>query len=120
MQMQMQMKTVNPWSEVGDVCWYVYALCQSLEDVRPVPDDKTGSDDLLAGVGRLCGSIKKWSRGDQDWAVFRPRVQGHVSQLLAVIRRLSPVSLETAMRSNVEKIRSRRARGVVRGDGSNR
>ena len=108
----------NIMSEVGDVCWYAYGLCQSLEDVTPVPDDD--DTDLLGAVGRLCGSIKKWSRGDQDWAVFRPRVQAHVSQLLGVVTRVSPLTLETAMRSNMEKIRSRRERGVVRGDGSNR
>ena len=110
----------NIASEVGDVCWYAYGLCQALEDVTPVPGDDDGDTDLLGAVGRLCGSIKKWSRGDQDWAVFRPRVQGHVSQLLGVVTRVSPVSLESAMRSNIEKIRSRRERGVVRGDGSNR
>ena len=111
----------NITSEVGDVCWYAYGLCQALENVTPVPiDDEGGNTDLLGAVGRLCGSIKKWSRGDQDWAVFRPRVQGHVSQLLGVVTRVSPVSVEAAMRSNIEKIRSRRERGVVRGDGSNR
>ena len=110
----------NIRSEVGDVCWYAYGLCQSLEDVTPVPSDGDDDTDLLGAVGRLCGSIKKWSRGDQDWAVFRPRVQGHVSQLLAVVTRVSPVTLDTAMRSNIQKIRSRRERGVVRGDGSNR
>ena len=25
-------------SEVGDVCWYVFALCDSLEDISPVLD----------------------------------------------------------------------------------
>ena len=111
----------NIMSEVGDVCWYAYGLCQALEDVTPVPsDDDDGDTDLLVAVGRLCGSIKKWSRGDQEWTVFRPRVQGHVSHLLGVVRRVSPVSLEIAMRSNIEKIRSRRERGVVRGDGNNR
>ena len=109
----------NIRSEVGDVCWYAYGLCQSLEDVTPVPSDDDDTD-LLGAVGQLCGSIKKWSRGDQEWTVFRPRVQSHVSQLLGVVTRVSPVTLETAMRSNIEKIKSRRERGVVRGDGSNR
>ena len=110
----------NITSEVGDVCWYAYGLCQALEDVTPVPSDDDGDTDLLGAVGRLCGSIKKWSRGDKDWEVFQTRVHTNVSHVLATVARHSPVSLEEAMRKNIEKIQSRRERGVVRGDGNNR
>jgi len=120
----------NVVSEVGDVCWYLYGLCQSLENVKPehilkndINCDDTKDDideDLLSVVGSLCGSIKKWSRGDQEWEQFQPRIQLNVSRVLAVINKLSPVPLEEAMKKNIEKIQSRRQRGVVRGDGNNR
>ena len=109
--------------EVGDVCWYVYGLCQSLDNIIPQCDNSQDYDsdsDLLSVVGQLCGSIKKWSRGDQTWDTFQPRVQTHVSRVLSTVSDLSPVPLEQAMRSNIEKIRDRRARGVVRGDGNTR
>ena len=111
----------NIVSEVGDVCWYVYGLCQSLEGIVPeVKTDEQDEDELLSVCGKLCGSIKKWSRGDKDWDVFQTRVQNNVSHVLATVARHSPVSLEEAMRKNIEKIQSRRERGVVRGDGNNR
>ena len=116
-------------SEVGDVCWYIYGLCNSLSDV--VPSSEFSSDDLItSGVdeaakvltlcGKLCGSVEKWNRGDQGWDKFRGRIQGNVSELLHLLALLSPVPLELAMERNVEKIQSRRDRKVVLGDGSDR
>ena len=57
--------------------------------------DETNEDideDLLSVIGSLCGSIKKWSRGDQDWEKFQPRLQLNVSRVLAVIIKLREVS----------------------------
>ena len=138
-----QSNTDNIVSEVGDVLWYLYGLCQSLPD-KIVPetenvddeeadDDHGGVDDegddgvvlvpaeqLLGVCGALCGSIKKWSRGDKSWEMFQSRVQQQVSDVVRVVMNLSPVTLEEAMRQNIVKIRDRRQRGVVRGDGDNR
>eukprot|EP00092_Neocalanus_flemingeri_P000143 GFUD01000150.1.p1 GENE.GFUD01000150.1~~GFUD01000150.1.p1 ORF type:complete len:175 (+),score=64.29 GFUD01000150.1:57-581(+) len=113
-------------SEVGDVCWYLYALCNSLDDISPVlssscPPDIPQTDisvTLLSACGKLCGSIKKWSRGDQSWDLFKPRIQRGVSDLLKLVEMISPVPLEVAMEKNIEKIKGRRARGVVKGDGN--
>jgi len=109
-------------SEVGDVCWYLYALCNSLDDINPVPsvsskldlleDDVPGN--LLSACGKLCGSVKKWSRGDQSWDNFKPRIQLGVSNLLQTVIMVSPVPLEVAMEKNIEKIKRRRERGVVK------
>ena len=81
---------------------YLYGLCQSLENVKPehiLKNDINGGDtkddideDLLSVVGSLCGSIKKWSRGDQDWEKFQPRIQLNVSRVLAVINKLREAS----------------------------
>ena len=112
------------------MCWYLYGLCGALAYVTPETLAEDGYEEeeeeeeegggLLAAVGPLCGAVKKWSRGDSDWAVFGPRVRTHVSRVLRRVARASPVPLAAAMRANIAKIESRRQRGVVRGDGSNR
>jgi len=85
----------NLVSKVGEVCWYVYGLCQSLEGIVPeVKTDEQDEDELLSVCGKLCGSIKNWSREDKDWDVFQTRVQSNVAHVLATVARHSPVSLE--------------------------
>jgi len=114
-------------SEVGDVCWYLYALCNSLTGITPIPSTsedtsalEADSRSILSACGKLCGSIKKWSRGDKSWDIFQPRIQKEVSDLLQLVVLISSVPLEVAMKKNIEKIRERRVRGVVKGDGNNR
>ena len=114
-------------SEVGDVCWYIYGLCNSLPDITPAvsspspPDSETSeAAQVLFLCGKLAGSVKKWNRGDQSWQNFRPRIQKNVSDLLGLLSQISPVPLEVAMKKNIEKILSRRKRKVVLGDGSER
>ena len=116
-------------SEVGDVCWYIYGLCNSLSDIVPAvsstsPPGSNASDSEAARVlflcGKLAGSVKKWNRGDQSWENFQPRIQKNVSDLLGLLIQISPVPLELAMKKNIEKIKSRRERKVVLGDGSGR
>ena len=116
-------------SEVGDVCWYIYGLCNSLSGIVPAvsstsPPGSNASDSeaarVLALCGKLAGSVKKWNRGDQSWENFQPRIQKNVSDLLGLLSQVSPVPLELAMKKNIEKIKSRRERKVVLGDGSGR
>ena len=118
-------------SEVGDVCWYIYGLCNSLTDIVPAPSspspapatpgsDRTEAGQVLFLCGKLAGSVKKWNRGDQSWDNFQPRIQKNVSDLLGLLCQISPVPLEVAMKKNIEKIQSRRERKVVLGDGSER
>jgi hypothetical protein len=119
-------------AELGDVLGYLYAICSSLKEVHPIlpvsTDEAiannpsklsaTPSGLLLAAVGRLCGSLKKWSRGDNGWDEFRPRLQGDVSALLVLLGRLGPIG--PAMLANIEKIKARKERGTIKGDGNNR
>jgi len=44
-------------SEVGDVCWYLYALCNSLDDITPVPSFSSKLD--LLTMETLCVFLKK-------------------------------------------------------------
>jgi len=120
----------NVVSEVGDVCWYIYGLCNSLKDIVPSSpslsnsskssEEKDEAAQVLMLCGALCGSVKKWNRGDQSWEKFQERIQTNVSDLLQLLAEISPVPLEEAMKKNIEKIRSRRLRKVVLGDGSAR
>ena len=114
----------NLRSEVG---WYIYGLCNSLTDIvlavfspSPHSSDTTEAAQVLFLCGKLAGSVKKWNRGDQSWDNFQPRIQKNVSDLLGLLRHISPVPLEVAMKKNIEKIQSRRERKVVLGDGSGR
>ena len=65
-----------------------------------------------------CGSLKKWSRGDKEWSEFRERIQRQLSHLLLVLSELG--SLERAMEGNIVKIKARKDRGTLKGDGSER
>jgi len=119
-------------SELGDVLWYIFALSRALQDISPDlpsqqeqderrlnnPGGKTDACALLAAVGELCGSLKKWSRGDKEWSEFRERIQRQLSHLLLVLSELG--SLERAMEGNIIKIKARKDRGTLKGDGSER
>jgi len=114
-------------AEVGDVLWYMFGLANSLENISPVVREDVVATtpctkDMLVACGKLCGSVKKWSRGDKPWDQFRDRVQGQVGLLLSLLtRRVEHVcTLQEAMEGNIEKIRKRREMGKVRGDGNNR
>lgn len=127
---QQQQQDEQVIAEMGDVLWYVFALCNTLQDVHPVtkkeadflvnnnPSCSSPCSILLSTVGSLCGSLKKWSRGDKTWEEFQPRIQNQVSSLMSVLSSLC--SLKAAMESNIAKIQGRRDRGTLRGDGSNR
>ena len=102
--------------KVGDICWYIYALCGALEGVMPETVDDDGfepfDDDMMSVVSPLCGSMKKWSRGNQDWAVLRPQVQANVSRVLRHLAYSSMKSfmgepLKMAMRANIVKMRGK-------------
>ena len=88
---------------------------------------------LYNAMGALCGSVKKFSRGDKPWPDFRNRIAGNVLQLLSVLHLLldrarwliKPTDditnvLEAAMRKNIDKIQCRMAAGKIQGDGEKR
>ena len=78
-------------------------------------------------MGKLCGSIKKFSPGDKHWADFHERIQRKVDNLLFILANnlfcLSKnfndknLSLENAMRCNIQKIAQRMSKGTIKGDG---
>jgi len=116
-------------AETGDVLWYLYGLTDSLGDIvvthdmdTLIPETDTSTQELLQAVGTLCGSVKKWSRGDKTWELFRDRIQAQVNHFFRLLssRVNAYCSIEEAKRNNISKIQTRRERGVIKGDGNNR
>ena len=87
-------------------------------------------DELCSDMGKLCGSIKKFSRGDQPWNIFQIRIQQDIDRflkhLVVLLHKLGTfingqeIKLEHAMRCNIVKIRERKLKGTIKGDGENR
>ena len=96
----------------GNIYWYIYGLCGALEDVVPETVEDDGYDwfhaDFKEVVGRLCGTIKDYTVGGEDWSVLRPRVQAHVSRVLRHVAGGAVCPAEEAMRVNIAKIRGKK------------
>ena len=96
----------------GNVYWYIYGLCGALEDVFPETIEDDGYDwynaDFRMVLGHLCGTIKDYTAGGEDWAVLRPRVQAHVSRVLRHVAVGAVCPAEEAMRVNIAKIRGKK------------
>merc|ERR1719278_1909102 len=82
---------------------------------------------LCSSMGKLCGSVKKFSRGDKNWDVFYKRIQEDVNNMLLILANnllcLSILfhydnqTLENAMLCNIQKISQRMSKGTIKGDG---
>ena len=96
-------------SRAGNIYWYIYGLCGALVDVIPETSEDDGYDwyyaDFREVLGPLCGAIKDYIAGGEDWAVLRPRVQAHVSRVLRHVAGGAVCPAEEAMRVNISKIR---------------
>ena len=89
-------------------------------------------DRLISAMGKLCGSVKKFSRGDQSWEdIFQKRIQRDFDTLLITLKQIlhflqlffhpkMNLSLEDAMKCNINKISLRKLKGTIKGDGENR
>ena len=99
-------------------------FCSDVEELRDLKDR------LLSAMGKLCGSVKKFSRGDKVWAIFQVRIQQDIDILIWTLvkillilpkcLRAPEITLQTAMRYNIKKINSRMSKGAISGDGENR
>lgn len=79
---------------------------------------------LANEAGEVAGKIKKLLRGDDpEWANHVPAIRdelGDVLWYLAVLAEDLGISLEVVAQRNLEKLRDRKARGVLKGNGDNR
>jgi len=78
-------------------------------------------------AGEVLGKIKKWLRGDDgDGVMTNDRKEslkgelGDVLWYLATLANELDLSFEEIAEYNLEKLQSRKKRGVLRGDGDNR
>ncbi len=78
-------------------------------------------------AGEVMGKIKKWLRGDDgDGPMSKERIEllegelGDVLWYLAVLASDLGLSLEDVAKSNLDKLQSRKDRGVLKGDGDKR
>jgi NTP pyrophosphatase (non-canonical NTP hydrolase) len=88
----------------------------------------TGRDALLIATLGLCGEagevaekIKKFARGDGSFSETDLMYElGDVLYYLARLCRLNNISMDGMLQANIQKLESRRARGVQRGNGDHR
>ncbi|MFT5281170.1 MAG: NTP pyrophosphatase (non-canonical NTP hydrolase) [Flavobacteriaceae bacterium] len=78
-------------------------------------------------AGEVLGKVKKWLRGDDgDGAMSDERKEdlkkeiGDVLWYIAILSRDLDIPLEDIAKGNIEKLRSRAERGVLKGDGDTR
>lgn len=78
-------------------------------------------------AGEVLGKIKKWLRGDDGEGVMgderRNMLKGELGDVLWYLSVLShdlDISLEDVARDNLDKLQSRKERGLLKGDGDKR
>jgi len=78
-------------------------------------------------VGEVIGKIKKWLRGDdgegpisEDRKLALKDELGDVLWYLAILAKDLDLNLDDVAKDNIEKLKSRKERGVLKGDGDRR
>lgn len=101
--------------ELGDRAWYLAEICTAhgldLERVLDYPPTHHA---------QIAESRKKWLRGDYDRVEYLRRLCGGVSHAWELLQRdirQAGLSLSEVLRANHDKLKSRKERGVIMGDG---
>lgn len=124
--------------EIGDVMWYAANVAADMDMLLsvvckrktfPTKGDYWGIDDVLEELSIRCGevaeNVKKTLRDDKG--VMGDKRQKNIANalkeifsLLASIADNNDTSLKDCADENIKKLQSRKARGVLKGDGDNR
>lgn len=124
----------NVIKEAGDCFWYIAMACHEFgisTDRIDFVAHPLGLVDLIKEVNkslcRLSGYTKKYLRDDYPDTIEASRLQnilGEIQFLYCAIQSIvgcfSNISIEEIWQKNIDKLRSRKERGVIGGSGDNR
>jgi NTP pyrophosphatase (non-canonical NTP hydrolase) len=118
--------------EVGDVMWYLANISTELKieldhvwDINFKDNIKFNSLPAFIFASKICEKVKKIKR-DKKGVADKKDTIAILKNLTKIIRYLDyetnyfGFSLEDAMIKNIEKLESRKKRGVLKGNGDNR
>lgn len=120
------------YSELGDVLWYVAAVCTDLgitmstccgvESFEDITLRNVGSNiKMFIIAGRACEAAKKVLRDHNESKKIIVRAcLRNLMEYLAAYCNFNNLSLTHAADLNLNKLKSRQERGVVHGDGDTR
>lgn len=122
--------------ELGDVCWYVFALANDcaigLQNALPMLQDidlnfavaaqySNGPyDQMIIDAALIAGYVKKQIRDNVDRRSEITQALVRILRCIAYIASDMNSSLEQILLINLEKLYSRKERGTLKGDGDNR
>jgi len=105
-------------SEIGDVCWYLCALCNELNiSFEKVIENREHLEEHH--IFQLLGKIKKHYRDNKafDLEQVYDCLRSFTHSLL---RDLSQEEIDSILKNNYDKLIARRATNTLHGDGDNR
>jgi len=116
--------------ELGDVCWYASQACSeigaSLADITPSkPELATDIGSLVVAASKIAGKAKKAIRDDEGVITEEKAkdIEALVGQVLGCVSSYAEslgTTLDKVLEQNIEKLFSRKERGVLKGSGDNR
>jgi NTP pyrophosphatase (non-canonical NTP hydrolase) len=120
-------KTDDIIHEIGDILWYLAALCSDLDITLSslYSEDFYELNILYFEASMVAGIIKKWMRdSERVFSVEKMfELKAHLSKIfLSLHTYLIDIDyhLEEVFRLNIEKLNSRKERGVIQGSGDHR
>lgn len=122
--------------EVGDVAWYCARVLGDLQFLMEAPTKTYNGEATLycvclhaaARAGFVAGRVKKFLRDGEDWGgekITQNNFQildavNDVMVCLVTVCRFLDSTIEEVLLANMQKLQSRKDRGVLQGDGDNR
>ncbi len=113
-------------SELGDVLWYYAIYCDDnnfdMETFFETKDMYVDTHFIFMQCGKLLGATKKAMR-DTQFPVSALKVWEYLDNIAGAVNGWCldlGVTVEEVMEKNIDKLRDRQARNVIKGSGDNR
>jgi hypothetical protein len=120
--------------EIGDVTWYARMLMAyglypykkgNLYNLRACQYPALTREKILIYLSEISGNLKKYHRGDRDFDDLIENIERPISWTLTIFNNMvkseyNNLTLMAATALNINKLRDRNARGVIKGDGDKR